>query len=144
MLIKPKRMSFLDSFVCRWSPKCFSYSLVSSFKLNMFCLEGPSGLYGSDPLSPGTFGSIFPWVNTHRFVRPGRIALFLWGGASIGLLSLQYSFFTDITLRDTMICYLQRVCSYQICQRRVSPVPERFFFLVLLLGLGFLVNLPLP
>ena len=36
MLMKPKRMFFLDSFQCRWSPKCvFSY-LASSFTVGFF------------------------------------------------------------------------------------------------------------
>ena len=41
------------------------------------------------------------------------------------MLSLQYSHLTGTNLIDIIICCLQRVCSFQICQRRVSLVYER-------------------
>ena len=46
---------------------------------------------------------------------------------SLGLLSSQYSHFTEMSLRDIMICRRQRVCSCQSFQRRVSLVREKFF-----------------
>ena len=39
MLMEPKRISFLDSFGCRWSPKWVFPSLVRSFKFDFLALK---------------------------------------------------------------------------------------------------------
>ena len=39
MLMKTKRMSFLDSFLCRWSPKWVFSSLVRSVKVGFIELK---------------------------------------------------------------------------------------------------------
>ena len=86
-------------------------------------------MYGSAPLFPGSIGSSFPWVSTHPFVWPGRCDLFLLGGASLDLLSSEYSRYTETTLSDIMIYHLQIVCSCHICQSRGSIILEVFYFL---------------
>ena len=127
MIMKPKRMSFLDSFGCRWSPKwVFSY-LVRYFKVDYFALKFLLDSMARLHYLLVQLGAFFLELLLTVLSGLARLLYFCWGGVSLGLLSLHYSHLTEMALRDILICRLQRVCSCQSCQRRVSLVYGRFF-----------------